>query len=513
MNVTSGKRGITAQAGSAEMVWVASIVGFLVIAGVLFYFLPRTTVSTSGSASSSLAVGTPLHTLTFDDGSSLQIFNIGDGSVVDGDINPKPISSMFSSVSSGTSTSGMSGNGVKASLLTATISDQIVGLQFDSPPANLVIQTRLLWGQSPIACKHILWENEIRNDENRNDFPGWEAFLASPERDSSLPELVVQLSDGAGGWINGCGPYSSDEDREHRGMIAFPAWPRSGAELEFRAARPGLKPVTWKMKNPSHMASPATWTASPFPQKQTDSDYDLELKAAVKIEGSRLIQPKFVFLSKVPGVGPQPDDGSNGYPALRCDCVELLGAWGTRADSMFIKQPGNHVAYGFPHPPDENLLRFRFVISPTKNYPYPRTQALLIATAKVATNGTSFESKPQIITGNGVLSVEFRDVTTGNKGRFQYSIKGGWNNQTERKMGEAAIGNGNGSRIPICYVGGSDVKVGIVDTRGHSIGSNGKVTEFEFEGVWEGPLKPGDEITLGMTTPLPDREVFFTFEP
>ncbi len=494
------------------MVWVASIVGFLVIATVLLYFLPRTKVSTTGKVTTSLAVGTPLHTLTFDDGSSLQILNIGDGSVVDGDINPKPSSSMFSSHSSGSSTSGMSGNGVHASLRKVTINDEITGLQFDSPPANLVIQSRLLLGQSPIACKRILWGNEIRFEGDQDvNFPGWEAFLALPERDSNLPELVVQLSDGAGGWINGCGPYSSDEDREHRGMIAFPAWPRSGAELEFRAARPGLKPVIWKMKNPSHMASPATWTASPFPQKQTDSDYELDVREVVKIEGSRLIEPKFSFLSKVPGVGPQPDDLSNGSPALDCDCVELLGAWGTRSLKTHLDLPGNYVASGFPYPPDEKLLRLRFIIRPTRHYPYPRSQALLIAKAKVAANGTSFESKPQIITGNGVLSVEFRNLTTGNEGGFHYSIKGRWNNDKERIMGEAAIGNRN--RIPVCYVGDVGIKVGCAEIGSHNTSSEGKVTEFEYEGVWKAPLKPGDEVTLGMTTPLPDREVFFTFEP
>lgn len=513
MNISAGQRRIVAKAGNAVTIWIASIVGFLVIAGVLFYLVPHPSSSTIGGKSTALAVGTPLHTLTFDDGSSLQILNIGDGSVVEGDMSAKPKSSLFSSHSTGSSSSGMSGNGVQASLRKVTINDGITGLQFESPPANLVIETRLLnWRKDPIACERILWGNEIRSKGNQDtDFPGWEALLTSPVGDINMPELVVQLSDGAGGWINGCGPYSSDEDREHRGMIAFPAWPRSGAELEFRAAQPGMKPVTWKMKNPSHSATPATWTAAPFPQKNSDSDYDLELKAAVKIEGSRLIQPKFSFLSKVPGVGPQPDDGSNGYPALDCSCVELLGAWGTRAVETYLDLPGNHVAYGFPYPPDEKLLRFRFVISPTQAYPYPRTQALLIAKAKVAADGLIFESNPQILTGNGIMTVEFRSVKTGNEGRFYYTIKGRWNNPAERAAGEAAIDNNN--RIPVCYVGEAKLSTGAADSNGHSSSSNGKVTEFEYEGDWKGLLNPGDEIHLGMTTPLPTREVFFTFEP
>ena len=513
MNLSTGQRRTSYKAGNAVTIWIASIVGFLLIAGVLFFFVPYPSSSSIGGKSTALAVGTPLHTLTFDDGSSLQILNIGDGSVVDGDMSGKPKGSMFSSQSTGSSSTSMSGNGVRNSIKKVTIDDQITGLQFDSPPANLVIETRLLnWRKDPIACERILWGNEIRAEGNQDpDFPGWDALLKSTAGDVNMPEIVVQLSDGAGGWINGCGPHSFNQDREHRGMIVFPAWPRSGAELEFRAAQPGMKPVTWKMKNPSHRATPATWTAAPFPQKQADSDYELELKAAVKIKGSRLIQPKFSFLSKVPGMGPQPDDGSNGYPGLRCDCEELLGAWGTRSEKTYLDLPGNYVASGFPYPPDEKLLQFRFVISPTQEYPYPRAQALMIAKAKVAADGISFESVPEILTGNGIFTVEFRDVTTGKDGSFKYIIKGRWNNPGERAAGEAAIDDDY--RIPVCYVGESKVSTGAADTNGHSSSSDGKVTEFEYEGDWKGILNPGDEITLGMTTPLPKREVLFTFEP
>lgn len=129
----------------------------------------------------------------------------------------------------------------------------------------------------------------------------------------------------------------------------------------------------------------------------------------------------------------------------------------------------------------------------------------------MAAEGISFESNPQILTGNGIFTVEFRDLTTGQEGGFKYSIKGRWNNPSERAAGEAAIEDNN--RIPVCYVGEATVSSGAADTNGQSSSGNGKVTEFEYEGDWKGVLKPGDEISLGMTTPLPKREVLFTFEP
>ncbi len=513
MNILAAQRRIAAKAGNAVTIWIASIAGFLVIAGLLFFLLPQVSVSSNGGASSRLLVGKPLHTLTFEDGSSLQILNIGDGSVVDGDMSAKPASSLFSSQSSGSSTSGMSGNGVGCKLKTVTINDHITGIQFDSPPTNLVIEARLLnFRGDPLRCERLLWGDEIRAKGSSDSlFPGWDALLKAPENDSTMPELVVQLSDGAGGWINGHGPYSSEKDREQRGMIVFAAWPRSGAELEFRAARAGGKPVTWKMKNPSHAAAPAAWTASPLPQKQSDTDYELELQSVVKIDGVRILQPKVSFLSKVPGEGQQLDYNNQPLPGLECTCAELLGAWGTRAEKVYLSRPGNYVVSGFPYPPDEKILRLRFVISPTQAYPYPRSQALLIAKAKVAANGISLESAPQILTANGILSIEFHDVTTGPKGSYKYSIKGRWNNDHERMAGEAAIGDND--RIPVCYVGEALLSSSVADTNAHNISNSGKVTEFEYEGDWKGPLKPGDEITLGMTTALPIREVLFTFEP
>lgn len=501
----------TLKKGNAETTWISSIAGFVLLAVAGFYFYSGAPHISSIPSSPALVIGTPLHELKFDDRSSLQIFAIGDGQVIDGTTSTSTKTTIFSTQASGSHTSGMSGNGVQCTIKIFTINEQITCLQFNSPPANLVIETRLLDpSNKPLTSSRILWGNEVRKGGgNDHNFLGWDALIAAAAKEETMPELVVQLSDGAGGWIDGCGPFDSDDDHDHRAMVSFAAWPRSSVDLEFRAAQPGMKPVTWKMKNPTPPTKPAAWTAIPFPQKESNSDFELELKSALKIEGTRMIQPEFEFRSTIPGS--QIPTGANfKEPALACDCTELLGAWGTRTEKAYLKLPDNYVIGGFPYPPDERLLRFHFVVSPTDYYPYPRTGSLLIAQMKVAANGISLESTPHILTDIGILSVDFNDVKCGEDGSFRYTVKGRWNNRAEEAKGEAALNRDRG--IPVCFVGEGNVSTGKTHTNGDSTSGRNDITEFEFEGEWKGNLQPGDEVTFGMTTPLPKRDVFFTFE-
>jgi hypothetical protein len=86
--------------GRTQMVWIASALGLVVLSGALYFFISKLKIASAPASSPTLTLATPLHTLTFDDGSSLNVFNIGDGVVVDGDMNPKS-NSLFSSDATG----------------------------------------------------------------------------------------------------------------------------------------------------------------------------------------------------------------------------------------------------------------------------------------------------------------------------------------------------------------------------------------------------------------------------
>lgn len=490
---------------------MAVIAGFLVLAVMIFLFISPVSIYAIGSPPAPLTIGTPIHTVKFDDGSSLQILNIGDGKIVDGEMDSKASRMIYSSHTTGFGSRGAGCWGLSGTISYATIDDQITGLEFESLPANLLIKTQLLDpGNRAIHSQRVLCQGGVRmKDQSNLDFPGWNALLEAPAEDPNMPELVVQLADGVGGWIDGSGPFCLEDDREHRGMIAFPAWPRTTKEFEFRAARPGMDPVTWKIKNPSPASIPEPWIPLPLPQKHTDADFELELRAVTKSADMRMIQPQFVFRSNVPGDAARSGGNANEFTMLNCTCAELLGAWGTRSVEGHLKRPGNPVARGFPYPPDEEVLRFRYLINPTAAYPYLRSNALMIARAKVAEDGKSLESRPTILTGHGILAVEFQEVTTGEQGSFRYTISGRWNSQDEVEASKAALGE----RIPVCFIGESETSIGAAHTSGRSSSGSGNVTRFERQGRWEGPLHPGDEITLAMVDPLPTREVFFTFEP
>jgi hypothetical protein len=264
------------------------------------------------------------------------------------------------------------------------------------------------------------------------------------------------------------------------------------------------------MKNPAYLGKPAAWVASPLPQKHTDVDFELELESISQTKGKRLIDPDFSFVSKVQASVTKENEPESQKGALECKCTELSGSWGTRS---LWNYPlfGNNRHSGYPYPPEEKILRFRFEITAKKNYPYPRAQALLIAKAKIAADGISLEAPPQILTSYGVLSVDIDDIKTGEEGYFRCKTKANWADKSERLAGEAMLGQDN--RVPVCFIGDASASSGEAHDSGHGYSSRGDVTEITRTDEWIGPLSPGDEIYIGTVTPLPTREVFFTFEP
>lgn len=512
MKTTPARSTVTIPRGSAETgtIIVIGSVAFVALAASFLFFKVSPAKPGCASPVTPLAVGKPLQQATFDDGSTLQILNIGVGEIVEGSRSAKPRGSWFSNYSSGSSTRSMSGNGVEGSIEEHTMNDQLTCLHFSSPPANLLLETRLLSGTgSALKSNRILWQNEIRNRSSNPDFPGWEAMLSAQPGDDNLPEVVVQLADGAGGWIDGCGPCVSEGDQECRGMIAFTAWPQTQAELEFRAARPGAKPLTWKIKNPRQAKKSEPWTAAPLPQTHSEPDFDLSLEAVSRAT-PRVVQPKFRFLSKLPG-DKHSINGKFDDPAmLDCVCEELQGAFGTRSKKGFLKLTKTTGVSAFSYPPDERLLRFRFVIKPGNAYPYPRSESLPVARVKIAADGKSLEHRPTLLTGHGILSVDFTNIQSGNKGGFQYTVKGRWNNASEKAAGMAMLQT---NKTPVCFKGDCLTSGGESDQNGSGATTNNNVTEYDYSVQWSGPLSPGDEFTVGMTPALPPREVFFTFEP
>jgi hypothetical protein len=488
------RRGLPA---SAEPGVAAGVVGFLLVLALGWGFFGSTIRArwfppAPPHPPSPLVVATPIQTVTFSDGSALTISAVAD-----------------SVIECGTRYHGGIGIGYgDLSLNTSPTGGAPTYLRFSGAPGNLLLACRLL-NASGVALRPFRFQvggfllSEAAHDEK---FPGWQALAEPGAAVANLPDVMVQLADGAGGWIDGSGPAGAPNDRENRCVLAFAAWPRSSAELEFRAIRPGLQPVAWKMKNPIRAVTPAAWTPDALPKIHTDPEFELEfLGATTPPDQPNIVQPRFRFTSKVPG-----DNERKGYAiSYQCECAELLGALGTHSKPDRFSAAAEPPPAIFHLPPDETMLRFRFTVTPSYYFPYRRAEAVLLAKGRVSADGKSIALDPAVKSGERghFASFEEVEVTSPGNGSFRLKQHFAWKNPAE--LGPASAALRIPSPWPVCFIGDDETSSGLAQLGGGSSYS-GRQGYVDMDVTWSGGLQPGDEITVGVTVPKQPREVIFT---
>lgn len=444
-----------------------------------------------------LVVAAPIQTVTFSDGSALTISAVADSAIVHG--------------TNSSANGGGKSRGYGNLMVTSFINDGAPVYQnFSSTPGDLLLACRLL-DASGVALRPDwvqVYGNVFSENGRHEKFSGWKAMAEPGTAPVNLPDVMVQLSDGIGGWIDGSGPVCAPEDPVNRCVLAFSSWPRSTADLYFRAIRPGLPSVSWKIKNPLRKTTPAAWTPDALPKIHTDPEFELEFLGAITLPNQpNTVQPRYRFTSKVPG-----DNEREGLDvSYQCACVELLGALGTRSEPDQIPHQANPPPNTFHLPPDETMLRFRFTVTPSYYFPYRRDEAALLLKGKLSADGKSITLDPSIIPDTTFLSATFEHVEFSNAGSgfFTVKIEYTWN-------GDGLPGGQIGEALrmlkqyPVCFVGNSEISSGFGDggINGHS-SSHGR-NQILMNMRWNGNAKPGDEITIGMTIPRQAREVIFT---
>lgn len=349
-----------------------------------------------------LVVATPIQTVTFSDGSALTISEVADSAIVHG---------TNSSANGGGSSRGYG----DLSVTTFKNNGAPVYQNFSGAPGDLLLACRLL-DASAVALRPDWFQidgNVFSENRRHEKFSGWEAMSKTGTASVKLPDVMVQLSDSAGGWIDGSGPACAPEDPENRCVLAFSSWPRSAADLEFRAIRPGLPSVSWKMKNPLRKTTPAAWTPDALPKIHTDPEFELEfLGVTSPPDQPNTVQPRYRFTSQVPG-----DSEREGLDvSYQCACVELLGALGTRSKPVWVPPQDNPPPNTFHLPPDETMLRFRFTVTPSYYFPYRRDEAVLLLKGKVSADGKSIALDPSMNPGSAFVSATFEHVEFHNPG-------------------------------------------------------------------------------------------------
>ena len=452
-----------------------------------------------------LAVPTAVATARFADGSSLAIFDVSDAAITTG-IFTAPPGYQGGSRGGGHTVSGTDGG--EATVDAFECGGVLVGQKWQGGPGSLIVTCRTMDASGhAIEPKRFVWSGQLRESGGVTaDSVSWESMLATDGKAAALPWVFVQMSDGAGGWIDGSGPFCAPGDPEHRAVLAFPAWPRSAPEFEFRAVRPGVKPVTWKMRNPVLPVTPEAWTAVTLPQTATGSFGELVFEGVTVAEGHpNAIVPHYDFKITVPGAANNRPDRK----AVSCRCFEVRGALGSRSKPCVLQHDGNYFE-AFRLPPDEKLLRFFFVIQPTDHFPYQRSDAAIVAVGTLAADGKTVVLDPSFNPGHGWKSAEITPSAATGRGdiRFEYKLEFKWRDAAARSAAEAILKLRAGKLVG--FLGDEAFSSGWTVVSSSGGDSSSHAINHSVTGVWEGRAKPGDQFALGFVIPVTHETYVFT---
>ena len=323
--------------------------------------------------------------------------------------------------------------------------------------------------------------------------------------------FAIHLSDGAGEWIRGLGPYGAGDDPESRAVVAFEGWPRSGPELAFKAVLAGLPPVEFRLPNPAAGRKPATWVAEILPQTRSGEFWDLELKEVreVLIPGKgRGLYPVFKFESQLA----KPTDGWSRIDAYG-DGIE--GARGTHSSyPLEFNTDDGKLRAVYPAPPDEDRFKIFYKIQYRQTYPFPRDGVVIIAEGVVGADGESVK----LISRNEVLGIQKIEVSAlaekrklkGEKG-FSIHFEGRWSNAAEQRAAEAQVGPWKGWRC-VVFTDRAERSSGGVRFERDEISTGIMNPTFEWTGRWTGEPQPGMRIEIGIMPMKPDDVMEFVID-
>jgi hypothetical protein len=334
---------------------------------------------------------------------------------------------------------------------------------------------------------------------------------AAPEQ-MKPGDLVIRLSDGAGGSIKGEGPHGAVEDPWSRGIVSFGGWPRGGKELVFQAVRSGKAPVEFRLPNPAAGATPAAWRPLPLPQSQKGDHWEVRLVKVREItteEKGKVLVADFEFQSDLdkPFKGNSPIDG---WPH------GVLGSRGTRSEWSIRLQGDNGMQSAFQMPPDEDAFKLIYRIIYRPDFPFPRAAVSIIAEGSVSADGKTILVAPR--DGfPGVEKVEVGVVTPARESwypgahEFTVSFEGGLKDAAEKSAAFAKAGVWK-DWTPVLILDGDGRTSGGMDMTHTSTSDSTAQTRFTWNGRWTGNLKPGIKVEIGVMARKPDEMLEFTID-
>lgn len=483
-----------------KAIWIGSTAVILLAAIVIWKLDPQ--IHSASSPTSTFPLRKPITTANFADGSQVQILQIGEGKIEDGQTTQPP-SKTWSSSSWGSHTRGFGTDDIDRHWFTRD--NEPAGLCFDAPYPYLILETRHLLANGrilPIQRTHL--RGEVREDGNPSPFLGSAAMLDAMTDSATLPDFLVQLADGHGGWINGSGPLADDDDKEARAAIWFRTWPRERPTLTFRVLKPGQPAVEVQLPNLPAKPKPA-WKTDPLPVMRETPEFKVTIDGFYfqpRKELTPLLGVKNRFTSKLPN--------DQGNEQLSFELLSLEDDTGNHAPDEDYYLDSEHVVSGFPWSMDSTQVRVHGRITPTDSYSIPVSRCTILLEGTVSKDGKSFIPDGSFRRRLGVDKIDLTIATKEGHSNVEFKLEGDFTN-VELPAIEALHGKMNSWR-PVIFLDHADMSSGKAQFNGMSNSSTGGNYHFAKEGEWTGGLKPGQHVSLGVTSPIAPTDVQFTFD-
>lgn len=367
--------------------------------------------------------------------------------------------------------------------------------------------------------------------------PSAQDMMAMVAKEEDCPEILVQMADGQGGWLNVDGPVVSPEDPHALCFGIMAAWPRSQAELKLRFIIYGKPPLEFTVPNPRVVAvTPSAEKPAALPAEFKHPEFAVRLR---KVE-SFPIRENFPLVS--PEVHFEDQRGKGWFWHWKLTEAEDESGNRVFIDAAYRRR--GEIAEGFLLSPVGNLVRIRGQVHPTSAYPRKVSECTIVGEGVLDPSGVLALSKTAAAEELGVTHLssaplgsnevvdmvsmalagqDVKDrVLPGDRAitpqAFEITVDGELNQQQARQA-EAKHGAILKWQI-VVFLDDEGESDGVIAFRrsSTSVGAAklGKLdrqsSEYSQTYGWGGRIVPGQRVRVGLVAPKPPVDVEFVVE-
>lgn len=476
----------------------------------------------------------PIAVQTFKDGSRIELLQVVRGKIEHGTLNPTTHGH-----TGGTYTYGLHGRPV-TKWVRSLGSGELIGHGFDSDFLDPLL-VEFFWKApdgTPKLPSLVYSDGRVDRIGLSGSGPAFklrscvkaQEMMSATTSGIGVPDLLVQLSDGQGGWINGEGPAVEGKEPLGLSAVYFPMWARNVAELRLRYVSCGQPAVEFTVANPAYVASRLSLgTPVALPARLANPEFEVvleKMEMETREEGYPTLTP-YIHLHAAKGDG--------WY--WKWTTKELTDEWGNKGCQRFLDE-------GFCLPTGSEKILIRGEATPTRAYPRKVSECMLVGEGVIDPSGGLALTKTKDAEKLGMDAVScaplppdnfgFAVVPNVSEGKTKENIPGNpsvssqgfvWTVSGEMdgpQMADAKARYGDSTQWQIvAFLGDDDESDGMIDDSQigshsrsdfHALGLKKETFGYQRQQSWVGRPVPGQRVRIGIVGPKLPVPVEFVVE-